>query len=293
MLCYRTALEGQRYYDGSRRIDAVSESTHLDLQGLPNSESTRMLALPITKVCMEDFLLRQKKQMSLPHPFEDCLAAEVPLPASRRALHVTPKHLLQSSITEHLAKVCGNQHVKEMMECVPVSWESHGDLIVLPSASFSSDLWKSYFDSLSDSQLSSFWTMIASVLKCKRLALDNVISRDGFRSSQTTLLLGENGWVDHVDNGIHYVFDITKCMFSSGNITEKLRVAKFDCKGETVVDLYAGIGYFVLPYLVHAGAELVHACEWNPHAVEGLRRGLKANRVEDRCIIHQGDNRKV
>ncbi len=29
-------------------------------------------------------------------------------------------------------------------------------------------------------------------------------------------------------------------MFSSGNITEKLRVASFDCSGETVVDLYAG-----------------------------------------------------
>lgn len=29
-------------------------------------------------------------------------------------------------------------------------------------------------------------------------------------------------------------------MFSAGNITEKLRVAKFDCRGETVVDLYAG-----------------------------------------------------
>lgn len=37
-----------------------------------------------------------------------------------------------------------------------------------------------------------------------------------------------------------YEFDVTKCMFSAGNITEKLRVAGFDCRGETVVDLYAG-----------------------------------------------------
>lgn len=29
-------------------------------------------------------------------------------------------------------------------------------------------------------------------------------------------------------------------MFSAGNVTEKLRVAGFDCRGETVVDLYAG-----------------------------------------------------
>ena len=40
-------------------------------------------------------------------------------------------------------------------------------------------------------------------------------------------------------------------MFSSGNITEKMRVAKFDCTGQTVVDLYAGIGYYTLQYLKH------------------------------------------
>lgn len=29
-------------------------------------------------------------------------------------------------------------------------------------------------------------------------------------------------------------------MFSWGNITEKLRIADFDCSNEVVVDLYAG-----------------------------------------------------
>jgi tRNA wybutosine-synthesizing protein 2 len=29
-------------------------------------------------------------------------------------------------------------------------------------------------------------------------------------------------------------------MFSKGNITEKLRIAAFDCYNETVVDMYAG-----------------------------------------------------
>lgn len=39
-----------------------------------------------------------------------------------------------------------------------------------------------------------------------------------------------------------YTFDVTKCMFSPGNITEKLRVASLPCSGEVVVDLYAGNG---------------------------------------------------
>ncbi|XP_010163036.1 tRNA wybutosine-synthesizing protein 2 homolog, partial [Antrostomus carolinensis] len=65
-----------------------------------------------------------------------------------------------------------------------------------------------------------------------------------------------------------YTFDVTKCMFSPGNITEKLRVASLPCSGEVLVDLYAGIGYFTLPYLVHTAAAFVHACEWDSHALE-------------------------
>jgi tRNA G37 N-methylase Trm5 len=44
------------------------------------------------------------------------------------------------------------------------------------------------------------------------------------------------------ENGIDQSFDLTKVMFCTGNVTEKLRVAAFNCTGETVVDLYAGIG---------------------------------------------------
>lgn len=80
-------------------------------------------------------------------------------------------------------------------------------------------------------------------------------------------------------------------MFSIGNITEKLRIASFDCSGEVVVDLFAGIGYFVLPYLIHAGAKHVHACEINPHSIEALKDNLRINGVEDRCTVHEGDNR--
>ena len=90
-----------------------------------------------------------------------------------------------------------------------------------------------------------------------------------------------------------YQWDVTKCMFSIGNITEKLRIANFDCSDQVVVDLFAGIGYFVLPYLVHARARHVHACEINPDSIAALKTNLKMNRVEDRCTVYQGDNRET
>jgi tRNA G37 N-methylase Trm5 len=42
--------------------------------------------------------------------------------------------------------------------------------------------------------------------------------------------------------------------------------------------------YYTLPILVHAGVAKVYACEWNPHAIEGLKRGLAANGVESRWV---------
>ena len=72
----------------------------------------------------------------------------------------------------------------------------------------------------------------------------------GTRDSTLEILLGDNGLVEHIENGITYSFDATKCMFSFGNLSEKLRMGNLDCRDEVIVDLFAGIGYFVLPFLV-------------------------------------------
>jgi tRNA wybutosine-synthesizing protein 2 len=97
---------------------------------------------------------------------------------------------------------------------------------------------------------------------------------------------------NYIEN-CRYSYDCTKCMFSWGNITEKLRIASFDCTNEIVVDLFAGIGYFTLVYLIHAKAKKVIACEWNPASVEALRQNLKINKCENSCDVLEGDNRLV
>jgi len=42
------------------------------------------------------------------------------------------------------------------------------------------------------------------------------------RESHAELLLGDSGWVEHRENGILYGFDVTKSMFSLGNVSEKV-----------------------------------------------------------------------
>ena len=51
-----------------------------------------------------------------------------------------------------------------------------------------------------------------------------------------------------------------------------------------MVDLYAGIGYFTIPF-IKGGASHVHACEMNPNSIAALRRNLAANAVASSCTV--------
>jgi tRNA wybutosine-synthesizing protein 2 len=99
-------------------------------------------------------------------------------------------------------------------------------------------------------------------------------------------------WVQTVQNGgIFQCWAPLYTMFSRGNVTEKARVLglgnRFDGLdasslggqdvGEiSVVDLYAGIGYFSFSYLKR-GVKRVWGWELNGWSVEGLRRGCLKN----------------
>ncbi|XP_021719707.1 tRNA wybutosine-synthesizing protein 2/3/4-like [Chenopodium quinoa] len=170
-----------------------------------------------------------------------------------------------------------------LLEQLPTRWERLGDVVVLPITSFRDPAW--------DTIGSELWSAVAQTLGARRLARQGRVASTGTRDSRLEILIGDNGWVEHRENGIAYCFDTTKCMFSWGNLSEKLRMARVDCRGEVIVDLFAGIGYFTLPFLVRGNATLVYACEWNPHAVEALHHNLQVNLVSDRCIVLEGDNR--
>ena len=91
-------------------------------------------------------------------------------------------------------------------------------------------------------------------------------------------------------NGIFYGYPATKVMFCKGNGTEKQRLGgpSVDCAGDVVVDLFAGIGYFTLPFLVLGNAAHVFACDINPDSVAALRSNVARNGVSSRCTIYQG-----
>ncbi|KAE8583827.1 hypothetical protein XENTR_v10020702 [Xenopus tropicalis] len=150
---------------------------------------------------------------------------------SKRAAVKSPAQTLRNNVYK-LLESHGLTWGRDLECDLPRSWQRHGDLVVLSEDCFRDPVWGQLGNEL--------WVSVASSLGAGRLAKQGRVMDDGVRSPNVTLLLGENGWVEHVDNGIRYTFDITKCMFSAGNITEKQRVASLSCHGEVVVDLYSG-----------------------------------------------------
>ncbi|NXA68795.1 TYW2 protein, partial [Mohoua ochrocephala] len=266
------ALATERRF-AQRLRECLEEEQLLDgryqLQQVPGGR----VALPV----LEEKLSRLCLPPEMPC---ELLRIQDPVP-SRAARRRTPAQKLR----DELRRLLGGTWAEELERDVPHAWQRHGDLVLLSEDSFRAAPWERLGSAL--------WETVASALGARRVARRGRVMPDGMRTPRVTLLLGQDGWVEHVDNGIRYTFDVTKCMFSPGNITEKLRVASLPCSGEVLVDLYAGIGYFTLPFLVHAGAAFVHACEWNGHAVEALRRTLVLNGVQDRCRIHAGDSRQL
>ena len=112
--------------------------------------------------------------------------------------------------------------------------------------------------------------------------------------SYSALEVGTGGWVTIKENNLYYTLDITRVMFSSGNITEKTRMGNLQVNNEVIIDLFSGIGYFTLPLLVKGNAKHVHAVDINPDAIACLRINLQTNNVPtDRYSIWPGNNQTL
>ncbi|VIO98572.1 Uncharacterized protein BM_BM3972 [Brugia malayi] len=173
----------------------------------------------------------------------------------------------------------------EMHRDLPKRWEKHGNMIILPHNCFKHPNWRLMGPKL--------WEMVTELLNTRRLGKKRVIEGDEFHEPHIDLLYGKDGWVEHIDGDIRFLYDVTKCFFNVNNASEKQRISEFDCHQEVVTDMFAGIGYYTLPYLISAHAKHVYAIDWNEDAIEALKRSLQINCVQDRCTVIQGDSRKV
>ena len=93
------------------------------------------------------------------------------------------------------------------------------------------------------------------------------------------ILYGEETETINKENECLFKLDLAKVMWSKGNNNERLRIAKLVGDGETVIDMFAGIGYFSIPIGVHANAKEVISIEINPNSYAFLCENIKLNKL--------------
>lgn len=134
----------------------------------------------------------------------------------------------------------------------------------------------------------------AEVLGMKSVLLHTDHVDGEFRVPRTVRVWGsEDTRTVHREHGIEYALDPARVMWSPGNLEERRRVATWDARGETVVDFFAGVGYFTIPIAVGATPDRVIAVEKNPQAFAFLQENILRNGVDDRVRALLGDCREI
>ena len=95
------------------------------------------------------------------------------------------------------------------------------------------------------------------------------------------LLYGEDTETINKENGCLFKLDLKKVMWSKGNNNERIRIAKLVEDNETVIDMFAGIGYFSIPIGVHSNAKQVYSIEINPNSFHYLKENIKSNKINN------------
>ena len=111
-----------------------------------------------------------------------------------------------------------------------------------------------------------------------------------FREPKIIRLAGDGTETVHKEHGILYKLDAAKVMFSKGNKSERQRLVNQVKGSETIIDMFAGIGYFSLPLVKKC--KKVIAIEKNPVAFKYLKENIVLNKINSIEPI-LGDNRVV
>ncbi|MEM3626522.1 MAG: class I SAM-dependent methyltransferase family protein [Candidatus Bathyarchaeia archaeon] len=97
----------------------------------------------------------------------------------------------------------------------------------------------------------------------------------------------------HKEYGCLYHVDLAKAYFSPRLSYEHRRVASLVQNGETVIDLFAGVGPFAILIAKNLKNVKVYAIDINPHAIEFLKKNIRLNKVEGKVHPILGDARQV
>ncbi|MBI2184434.1 MAG: class I SAM-dependent methyltransferase family protein [Thaumarchaeota archaeon] len=150
-----------------------------------------------------------------------------------------------------------------------------------------------------DKRLEPRKSLIASVILGKNKAIKTILNQVSpvsgeYRVRSFEYVAGEEKTLTtHRENGCVFVVDVDKVYFSPRLSTERLRVANMVESGETVVNMFAGVGVFSVTIAKKHRDVKVFSIDVNPVAHEMQVKNIQLNKVEGRVIPLLGDARNV
>jgi len=174
-------------------------------------------------------------------------------------------------------KVNPNLHDK-----LPTKWKKIGNIMIV-------DL-----GNLAEDEKRKIAEVYAEELNAKTVIQKNKINGELRKPEKVDLLYGTETTTEISEYGIKYRLDLNKIMWSSGNTGWRSALAgpekvndfySFD-KPKTIIDYFAGIGYFALQMARGYPKAKIIAVDKNPKAIEYLTTNVKVNNIENIKVIN-------
>ena len=165
---------------------------------------------------------------------------------------------------------------------LPTKWKRIGNILVI-------DL-----ENLIDDKKREIAEVYAEELNVKTVIQKSKVSGELRKPEKIVLLYGTETITEITEYGIKYRLDLSEIMWSPGNTGWRSALAgpekvndlySFDKPG-TIIDYFAGIGYFALQMARGYPKAGIIAVDKNPKAIECLITNVKVNNIENVEIIN-------
>jgi tRNA (guanine37-N1)-methyltransferase len=136
--------------------------------------------------------------------------------------------------------------------------------------------------------------ILANVRTAKAVFAQVSAVKGDFRVRDLDFIAGENRTVtEYKEHACRFKVDVAKTYFSPRLSTERQRIAQMVSDGETIVNMFAGVGtYSVIIAKINKTCK-IYSIDSNASASELDRVNAKLNKVQDRIITICGDASEV
>jgi len=171
----------------------------------------------------------------------------------------------------------------EELSCVYNSFDIIGDIAIIKIANSNAD------------STEAVAKQIMSVHRRVKTVFGQTSSISGeFRVRELKLVAGEDrADTTHKESGCVFAVDVKKCYFSPRLSHERLRIARLVKSGETVVNMFAGVGCFSVIIAKTVPQIKVFSIDVNPTAIEYMDENVKINIVYGKVAPLFGDSKDI